>query len=116
MKSLKLLALALLTFIAVSVVNPGPVKAQAKADSAVQIVPPVFDGSEKNLADSLASIGTALQDPALKSTVDNAVTTISNPPAKGSSANDYIAYGLAVLASIIAVYHYVQRKLAAKPK
>ncbi len=71
---------------------------------------PVFNGSEQDMQDSLQSVGLALTDTALKSTVLNAVKEIKNMP-NGGTVEDWIVWVFGSLAALFGVYQYVRKKL-----
>jgi hypothetical protein len=88
-------------------------KAQEKTDIEVVAVNPVFTGEEKNLTDSLLSVGKALTDPALKATVIDAVNVIRATPQHGG-IDDWYAWIIAAAGAIFGVYQYVKRALSKK--
>lgn len=71
---------------------------------------PVFSGAEQDLQDSLQSVGAALTDTALKSTVLNAVKEIKNMP-KGGTVEDWIVWVFGALAALFGVYQYISKRL-----
>lgn len=85
-----------------------------KVDSAANKVTPVFNGTEQNLTDSLAAVGTAITSPEVKGVINDAVKTIIATP-KGGGIQDWISWALAALGAIFGLYHYYKRATA-KPK
>jgi hypothetical protein len=106
-------ALMLISLLVMSTLYPVQVKAQEKTDSLVTASTPVFSGQEKNLTDSLLSVGKALTDPELKATVVDAVNVIKATPKSGGFEAWY-AWLVAALGAVFGVYQYVKRKLAKK--
>lgn len=81
-----------------------------KAVASTTVITPLYNGTEKNLVDSLQSVLNALQDPSLKSTVSNAISTIEATP-KTSTFWTWAAYLLAIVGVLFGVFHYVSAKL-----
>jgi hypothetical protein len=107
-------ALMLISFMAMSALHPIQVKAQEQTDSTIVVSGQVFSGNEKNLTDSLLSVGKALTDPALKATVIDAVNVIRSTP-KSGGLEAWYGWFTAALAAVFGVYQYGKRSLAKKP-
>lgn len=103
----------LIGLVVMSALYPVQVKAQEQTDTEL-VSTQVFSGEEKNLTDSLLSVGKALTDPELKATVVDAVNVIKATPQKGGIEAWY-GWLVAALGAIFGVYQYVKRSLAAKP-
>lgn len=104
----------LIGLLVMSALCPVQVKAQEQTDIKETVSTPVFSGEEKNLTDSLLSVGKALTDPELKATVVDAVNVIKATP-KSGGIEAWYAWLVTALAAVFGVYQYVKRKLA-KPK
>jgi hypothetical protein len=107
-------ALMLIGLVVMSALLPVQVKAQEQTDNTELVSTQVFSGEEKNLTDSLLSVGKALTDPTLKATVVDAVNVIKATP-KSGGIDAWYAWLVAALGAVFGVYQYVKRSLA-KPK
>lgn len=108
------IALCLCGFLAISTLfRPVQAEAQTKTDTTIVAVTPIFSGNETTLADTLLAYGKAATDPEFKAVVTDAVAVIKDTP-KGGGFEAWVTYLFAVIAAVMAVWAYVEKKRKAK--
>lgn len=78
-------------------------------DSAALLATPVFNGSEKNLQDSVLAVAQAAVDPATKEALDHAVQVLKDTPKEGG-IDKWIAYIIAAISALTALYLYLKNR------